>query len=158
MMMMIHKILKMRPRIFRDWGVHTLSCLSTSAICFSRGEADVSHCDIEYYACCLLFHWALCRWLHSCVVDSFIVLLIVWLHCQLVCCVVDVSVSVSSFRFFYLDFSKFNCLIVWLCWSSVLLIASVKHLHINFQVVYLDFSKAAMEVARARAQVSIFNH
>ena len=48
-MMMIHKILKMRPRIFRDWGVHTLSCLSTSAICFSRGDYG-----IEYYACRLL--------------------------------------------------------------------------------------------------------
>ena len=34
----------------------------------------------------------------------------------------------------------------------------VDRLSLEFQVVYLDFSKAAMEVARARAQVSILKH
>ena len=84
---MIHKILKMRPRIFRDWGVHTLSCLPTRAICFSRGEAA----------------------------------LLIGLLCFL-CLSLSLSLSLES------------------------------------QVVYLDFSKAAMEVARARAQVSIFKY
>ena len=153
-MMMIHTILKMRPRIFRDWGVHTLSCLSTAAICFSRGEADVIECGLEYYACRLFFHSALCRWLHSCVVDSSMALC-----CWLFDCIVDWSAMllmsqsqsrVSDGLSWLQQVRLFNCV--------ELLIASVKHLHINFQVVYLDISKAAMEVARARAQVSIFKH